>query len=402
MVRVDSGISLEDLFPEKDVDSIQSTLAESMNPTLASEKTADLTLKLELEIQMLKDEIKKEKFKVEQHKQSQEKVTKEKDKQLKQADELLEKLQQQLISKQAHEQEFKNLSDQIVAIDYDNIDMIIINTFLFGKDQHIIDHLKAKHPVNSHFIGIPSISFTEKNDHPSITVTGIQGHHTEFKLILRRVQTLLNVTRSATNYYKRQLNSKLQVINDIMTKNIRFSQDWKYYTKYFRQLVEKKAEEFIKLYDDYISQKSKQMVNECITNADFQSQNQLRKLSTMFMKRNQFLPELEILKSEALDEYIKQHVLSERSKFEKKPSIKSLQIVSEFIERVKKDLKTNEIYVGCNLEQFKQILHLLKRIMLYYRCFLLQLPLYESSKELLDKIKENTVITLSTSTGSGK
>ena len=40
--------------------------------------------------------------------------------------------------------------------------------------------------------------------------------------------------------------------------------------------------------------------------------------------------------------------------------------------------------------------------MIYYCCFTIQLPLYESSKDLLDKIEKNTVTTISTSTGSGK
>ena len=75
--------------------------------------------------------------------------------------------------------------------------------------------------------------------------------------------------------------------------------------------------------------------------------------------------------------------------------------MNEFIDKVKREFKTNPIYVGCNLEQFKEIPKLLQRIMLYYRCFLLQLPLYESSQELLDKIEKNTVITIATSTGSG-
>ncbi|CAF1264703.1 unnamed protein product [Rotaria sordida] len=40
--------------------------------------------------------------------------------------------------------------------------------------------------------------------------------------------------------------------------------------------------------------------------------------------------------------------------------------------------------------------------MVYYCCFTIQLPLYESSIELLKTIQKNTVITISTSTGSGK
>ncbi|CAF3499599.1 unnamed protein product [Rotaria sp. Silwood1] len=401
IVREDSKIS-ENFFHETSDDIKQPSVIERANSTLKSEATTALTAQLESEIQELKDRIEKENLKIEKEKQSQEKMTKEKEKELKQVHKLVEELQEQLMSKKSHEQQFKNLVNQIIAVDYDNIESIIANTFLFRKIKHIIDHLKSKHSIDKSFIGLPSLSITEKNDYYCISLTSIKTHHDEFKLVLKRIQILSNATKSAKVSYQRQLNSKFQSVNDIMTQQIRSSQDWIYYTKYFQQLVKNKIEEFVKLYDDYILQNSKQMVDECIKDANFHSQNQLRKLTETYMKKKQFLPELEILKSEALDEYIKQHVLSERLKFEKKPSKKSIDTMNEFINKVKIELKTNPIYNGCNLVQFKEIPKLLQRIMLYYRCFLLQLPLYDSSKDLLAKIEQNTVITIATSTGSGK
>jgi HrpA-like RNA helicase len=44
----------------------------------------------------------------------------------------------------------------------------------------------------------------------------------------------------------------------------------------------------------------------------------------------------------------------------------------------------------------------LKQILIYYSCFLLQLPLFDESTKLLDMIEANTVTTIATSTGSGK
>jgi hypothetical protein len=166
--------------------------------------------------------------------------------------------------------------------------------------------------------------------------------------------------------------------------------------------MKSKIEELVKLFDEHITKESSAMIEQSITNPNFQSWAELRKVTDRYVKKKQVEPEIEILKYEALDEYIKQHVLSERLKFDKKPSVKSLQAMNEFIDKVKKEFKTNPINAGCNLEQFKQIPKILKQIMLYYRSFLLQLPLYESSKELLDKIEKNTVITIATSTGSGR
>ncbi len=39
--------------------------------------------------------------------------------------------------------------------------------------------------------------------------------------------------------------------------------------------------------------------------------------------------------------------------------------MNEFINKVKKDFQANEIYVGCQLQQLKEISKLLEPIMLY-------------------------------------
>jgi hypothetical protein len=329
-------------------------------------------------------------------------MTKEKEQQLQQSNKLLEELQKQLRNRQAQEEKINDLTKQIKSIDYDNVESVVVQSFLFSKLKHIISHLKKKHQMDDYFKGIPSITVAERNSVYCISVTGVQIHHDEFKLVLRRIQTLSNVTQSAKDYYQRQLNATLRSINYIMTQKIRSSQDWKNYIKYFQQLVQNRIEEYFELFNEYITQESKSMTEQCITDATFQSSAQLRKLTDRYMQKTSLASELEILKQETFEEFIKQHISSQQLKFEKKPSKKSLQTLNEFINEVKREFKTNKIYIGRDVEQFEQIPKLLQRIMIYYRCFLLQLPLYESSKELLHKIEKNTVITIATSTGSGK
>ncbi|CAF1073805.1 unnamed protein product [Adineta steineri] len=379
-----------------------STLIEKNNTTLRDETAAALAAKLEAEVEELKDQIKKKKLEVEQQKESKHTLTKEKEQQLEQKNNLLKDLQQQLLNRKAYEQQLKDLAKQIKAVDYINIESFLVKHFLFSKLQFIINHMKSKHQMNDYFVGIPNITMTENTNSYCASVTGVQEHHDEFKRILQRIQILSNNIQSTKTDYQRQLNTTLQSINHIMTQQIRSSSNWKYYTKYFQELIKKKIEEFVILFDTYILQESKTITEQIITDSNFQSSIQLRKLTDRYTRKKQFIPELELLKQEALDEYIKQHVWSERLKFEKKPSNKSLQIMNEFINKVKKEFQTDEIYHGCEFEQLKHIPKLLQRIMLYYRCFLLQLPLYETSKELLDKIDRNTVITIATSTGSGK
>jgi hypothetical protein len=398
----DLDVPPEQFFNEKVGEHKQPALSERTNNTLKSEITAALNSKLEDEIQHLKDQIRREQSKVEQQRQSQQKMTKEKEQQLQQTNKLLEELQQQLFSRQAQEQKTKDLTKQIKSVDYDNVESVVVQNFLFTKLQYIISHLKTKYPMDDYFKGIPSITVAERNSVYCVSVTGVQAHHDEFKLVLRRIQTLSNVTQSAKDYYQRQLNATLRSINYIMTKKIRSSQDWKNYIKYFQQLVQNKIEEFSKLFNEYITQESKSMTEQCINDAHFQSSTHLRKLTDRYMQKKLLTSALEELKYTAFEEFIKQHISSQQLKFKQKPSTKSLQTMNEFIAAVKREFKTNPIYIGCDVEQLKQIPKLLQRTMLYYRSFLLQLPLYESSKELLDKIEKNTVITIATSTGSGR
>ncbi|CAF1234620.1 unnamed protein product, partial [Didymodactylos carnosus] len=60
------------------------------------------------------------------------------------------------------------------------------------------------------------------------------------------------------------------------------------------------------------------------------------------------------------------------------------------------------MYKGINRQHFNLIPDLIHRAIIYCHCYELQLPLYESSLDLLEIIKQHTVISLSTSTGSGK
>lgn len=398
LVREDSKLHLETIV----IDTKQPDIVERANSTLKTEAAAAADAQLDLEIQRLKEQIEQEKLKVERQQQSREKLSKEKESELKRAAQSIEELKIQLANKESHEEQFKKLTKQITAIDYDNIESIIANTFLIGKVKSIIDHLKTKHSIDTQFLGIPNLTIVENNSLYCISLTGLQEHHNEFRIVLRRIQTLSKTIKSAKTQYQRQLTSKLQSIETIMIQQVRGSQSWKHYTKCFLDLVHAKIEEFVKLYDDYILQKGKLMVEECISDANFQVETQIKKTTDLYMKKKQFLPELDMLKIDALNEYIKQHVLSERVKFEKKPSKESLATMHEFIDKVRREFKTNPIYNGCNFEQLKLIPKLLKRITLYYRCFLLQLPLYESSKSLLEKIENSTVITIATSTGSGK
>lgn len=161
-VREDSNLSTEEFFHEKIGQSVQATvMIERTNSTLKDETTSVLTCVLEAEILELKDQIEKEKAKVEEQKQSKHKLTTEKEQELQQTNRLLKDLQQQLLTTQTREQKLKDLTKQIKAIDYD-VEIIIINNFLFGRHKQIVQHLRIKHKIDNYFVGIPNVTISEK------------------------------------------------------------------------------------------------------------------------------------------------------------------------------------------------------------------------------------------------
>ncbi|CAF5109457.1 unnamed protein product, partial [Rotaria sp. Silwood1] len=162
-------------------------------------------------------------------------------------------LKQQLVNKQTQEQKLKDLIKQIKAFDYDHIESFIAQNYLFSKTEHIINHLKTKHPIDDLLPGILTIRITEKNNVYCVSVTGLQVHHDEFKLVLKQLQILSNAIQSAETSYKSQLNGIMQPIIEKMTKQIHSSQDWQSYTKYFQQLIQNKIQECVKLFDEYIT-----------------------------------------------------------------------------------------------------------------------------------------------------
>ncbi|CAF4392826.1 unnamed protein product, partial [Adineta steineri] len=125
------------------------------------------------------------------------------------------------------------------------------------------------------------------------------------------------------------------------------------------------------------------------------------KQTELFIQKNPFENQIESLKHQALGQFITQNISFQRLKLERKPSQKSIEILKDFIKKIQNSFEEKQKYIGYQLEQFRLIPELLKRLMTYYCCFATQLPLFESSKDLLRQIEQNTVITIATSTGSG-
>ena len=285
----------------------------------------------------------------------------------------------------------------------DKLQKEAIKTYLLGKGELIINHLNEKEKVPDYYVyKIPKLFFHQEGLDYIASLNGLPKHQHEFELILQRVTYLLYETKRVKYDYNQQVAKMIASVIQIMTKRIRPSETWEYYTNYFLQVLKDKQQQYIEHFDSYMTSKSKLLTDRAITSTNFDSRPDLIKHIEHYEKSNSFTGELEKIKHEALAEFIKEQIFLPRQQFEQKPSKESIKVLNEFIEQKKKELNTEAIYKGVGVEQFKLISKLLQAITLYYHCFQLQLPLFESAPELLDKIHQNTVVTIATSTGSGK
>jgi hypothetical protein len=146
----------------------------------------------------------------------------------------------------------------------------------------------------------------------------------------------------------------------------------------------------------------KKLLKICIESSSLQYQREVGTLANNFIRTESFESKIEVMKRTALDEFIRDHVLLQQKSTKTIPSKDSVSILNKHIDKIKKLLTTHSDYKGCEPKHFQMIVSLLQRIMIYYNCFLLQLPLFNASIDLLNKLENSTVLTIETSTGSGK
>ena len=329
-------------------------------------------------------------------------------KKLKELIKRIDELEKELENRKDYEKHLKELESKITTrTNYSTIPPEVMQIYLLGKGQLITKYLNDQQILPEYYVyKIPRLFFNENNKSEyNASLTGLRTHHYEFESILRRISYLSYETRRVKYTYKQEITKLLESVIKILTKPVRPlqpSQTWKQYTNYFLKILKDKQQEHIEHFNEYIVEKSKLLTDRMITTVNFDPQSELQSNMEDYKKSNSFVDELEKIKYEALIEFIKQQIFLPQKQYDKKPTKESIKILNDFIERKKKELRTERIYKGLEVKHFQLISKLLQNIQLYHHCFQLQLPLFESAPDLLDKINENTVITVSTSTGSGK
>ncbi|CAF1154501.1 unnamed protein product [Didymodactylos carnosus] len=381
----------------------QSSLLERSDSSLNLQATAALTAQLEEENKELKAKLAAETASVQEQLNLNVQRTAEQERRLAEAMEEIDRMHTEQKKMEEKEAKIQQIAKTIKTIEYNNIPTQIIHDFITPKFNLVLDWLRKTKKLDEFFYDkIPKMTFREQNNTYTVTISGFQVHHDSFKAVLNRISTLSNVTQSAKDFYQRHLNRLTRAITNALFQVNSRTRNWRNYAKCLVQLLQEKNTEHSKLFNDYINQKSKILTEQSISDSSTKPWIELKTQTNNFMKQYPFVNEIETLKHQALEEFIKQNISFQRLKLDKKPTEKSISVVKDFIEKVKAVFKTNAEYTGHELKHFSLIPELLQRIMIYYCCFLIQLPLYESAKELLEKIEKNTVITIATSTGSGK
>lgn len=349
----------------------------------------------------LRDRFEKENIKIQRSLDSP--MPRETDGALKTALEQVERLQEKIKKFEEQERRLENQLKDVTTINYRNVDAFMVRHFLYSINAELIEHIAAQHKVPEQLEGkLPRIVIKDQKSFCTVQVTGFTRHHQEFKSARYRLEALSNNTKSSQDFYRRTLNRLVRTTQEVFKERIFYTSDCQCYVQHFQRLVKEKVNSDLELFNDYILDQAKQVAEKTIRETTFKPWQFLRNKTNEYMTSHPFIEELEQLKSEALEEFLREKVFQQQVKMEKPPTRNSLTMLNEYIDKVKTDLRTNAMYRGDTLEQWKHIPKLLRRAMLYYRCFLLQLPLYESSKELMRKISRNTVVMISTSTGSGK
>jgi hypothetical protein len=387
--------------------SQRASLVERINPSNDNELSATMSnelVQLKEEKEKLQTTLDRERKKVQSLLDSEGKKTAKHEEELSELMEKIDLLQREKETNKKKEAKLREAANTIKSIEYDNIQTEIIHEFFTPKYSLILNYLRDKvQIVDPSFADrIPKMIFNKNNDQYIVTIVGFQGHHDEFKAILQRIWSLLNLIQSAKDFYQRHLNRTMRsMIKDILSQVKSRSQIWREYKQIFIQLLQEKTLEYKKRFDDYLQEKLKLLIDKCILAKLSKPWIQIRTDTDNFLKNSSLMNEVELIKQKALDEFIKQNISTQRLKLDTEPTLKSASVLQNFIQKIQTEFRTNKKYQGHEIKHFNFIPKLLERLMLYYSCFKIQLPLYESSEELLDKIEKNAVTTISTSTGSG-
>jgi hypothetical protein len=323
---------------------------------------------------------------------------------IKTACEAIERLTAELNPLKQRKETVQQMKQKIQITEYNGIAREVMHDFLLPRFHYFVSQLRATVPsIDDDALNhILTIDLREVHGTYQLRIQGFPEHHAAFKTMFKRVLTLFNCQTSSIEYYERYSNRILRSISQtFIDVNIR-TKSWRKYTEILKRLLHEKSGAYKTNFNHYIRSEATSLTERAIVDPSMSPSNELRQFTNTFIAENPFMNEIDELKHQAMEEFIQQHVISRTANLNKRPRPSSIQTLNVFLNRIKDQLRTNPDFVGSEIKHFKLIPDLLKQILIYYSCFLLQLPLFDESIKLLDMIEANTVTTIATSTGSGK
>ena len=390
--------SSEDVSPE----ALSTKIVESADSTEDAKNTKMILEEYQKEIEKMKVVRDKEKEDVKRQINSAQKRSTELEKKLAQSIEKSEQLNAKVKQLEENQKKIQEQVKSIQTIKYSTIEKNIVHDFLLPKHKLILDYLRKKTTLDESLIErIPRITFDLKQNTCTVIVVGVRAHNTGFKDILRKIFTLLNMKQRTIDFYQRRLNWITNSIIQILFKVKSSDQHWKQYRKFLNELLKEKNTKYAIQFKNFIGEKVLELTESFVLGESEPPRIALRDATNFFMTQNSFINEIEGMKQQALDKFIELNISFQQLKFAKRPTKHSINTLKYFIGKIKRIFREDNQYIGHKLQHFRLIPELLERLMIYYCCFTIQLPLYESSRELLANVRRDTVVTISTSTGSG-
>ncbi|CAF0873800.1 unnamed protein product [Adineta ricciae] len=298
----------------------------------------------------------------------------------------------------------QKMKQQIKSIEYNQIPREAMHDFLLPTFEYFLGQLRAATPgikEDDHH-GIVTVKFRETDNGYQLTIQGLPEHHVAFQGMLKRVLTLFNCQTSSIEYYERHSNRILRSISQTLRDVNVQTKSWRQYTAILKRLMNTKMMDYRAKFNHYIRAKATSLTERAISNQFLSPSVELRQFTNGFIDEHSFLNEIQEFKYEAMEEFIQQNVTLQFTHLNKRPRPSSIQTLNIFLDRIKNQLKTKPNFIGYEVKHWKLIPDLLKQILIYHSCFLLQLPLFDESIKLLNMIETHTVTAIATPTGSGK
>ncbi|CAF3996940.1 unnamed protein product [Rotaria sordida] len=299
----------------------------------------------------------------------------------------------------------------LVSIEYN----FVVKDYTPIQQKVVSDYLKSlkypdKNELKDNLITIDDLSNQCKDGHYLWRLKAYPMHHDEMENIQKRLEKLIYTTQSQQEYHNRVskrlvrnfLDKCIKPVEYHIVRPINTRDNWKIFSDYLIKLINDEREKLSQIFIERIHKKCKSLVDLCIKNVH-NWQRQLYDDTNDFIKQYSVLNSIEQMKQKTFQHFVEDAKMkSSQSVGPVKIERKSVDVRDRHLLKLQQQFESQPQYVGHEFKHFNLIPSLLERVHIYCRCFQLSLPLFDSSVNLLDNIERNTVVAISTGTGSGK